>query len=701
MNRKWFVFLLLALLSGAAWGQESRDWDSFVEAYSDILGEDTGDAFTDEDQMNDLFEIYSNPLNLNDLNEEQLRKLPFIDEIQVLDLLAYIQKNRPLLSTGELMAVTTLDYRARRLLQMFTYAGEMAPEKHSISDAWRRSKNELTVRTDIPLYTKMGYAKYDEATLEKSPNKVYQGTQPYYSLRYTFSTLNKLEAGLMLEKDGGEKGIDYWSAYVVAHNLGRIKTLALGKFRAQFGLGLVMNTQSSFGKVMTLSSLASMDRGFRKHSSMSESGYLTGGGITVNIGGGLEASAFASSSKIDGTVRKDTAAVSSLKTDGLHRTELEISKKGNLTKNDFGGNIAWQWNRLRLSATLVYTNFSMPLAPKYNTEASLYRYYNARGDHFLNYGLAYRYIGRKITFMGETALGEGGGVGTLNCLSTELGSTKLTLIQRYYSAKYVSINGKTFSENSRPQNESGVYLGVNHRFSRKWNVEGYVDVMYFPWLKYQVSGSSYGVDALAQANYDDGKRHSLNVRYRMKSKQRNVKIEGEDDETQVQLHFNTTQSLRLQHGFTLNKHLRLKTTLTGSSASRKDTGTKWGFAASETATLSGIWKHKKPLREGQEREFYDDKWSVSLTASYFHTDDYSARIYIYEPTMLYSFGMRALYYHGVRAALVAKVPLLHNLSLIAKVAGTRYFDRSSIGTGLDLVPHNHKEDIQLQLRWKF
>ena len=86
------------------------------------------------------------------------------------------------------------------------------------------------LRTDIPLYTKMGFAHYGEETLAKSPNKIYRGSQPYYSLRYTFSTLNKVEAGIQIEKDVGESGIDYFSAYALVKNMGIIDRLVVGNY---------------------------------------------------------------------------------------------------------------------------------------------------------------------------------------------------------------------------------------------------------------------------------------------------------------------------------------------------------------------------------------------------------------------------------------------------------------------------------------
>ena len=673
-----------------SWAQERGSWEEFAEQFSELISDGLSESATDEQMMLDLYEMYCNPLNLNDLDIEQLRRLPFLDEAQVLIVYGYAQQHQPMLSTGELMAITDLNWRERRLLQLFTVAGPLPKEKATLRSLLSESKNELTIRSDIPLYTKMGYATYTAEELAASPNKIYRGSQPYLSLRYTTDIANRLEAGLLMEKDGGEDGVDYWAAYAVLHRLGCVERLAVGHFRASFGLGLVMNTTSSFGKLMMLSSIARTDRGFRRHSSMSETGYLQGAGLTLRLSRSVRLSAYASSKDTDGTLNSDSTGISSLKTDGYHRTLLERSKKGIVTKTDVGGNVQWRNDHFKVSATLAYTHFSLPLTPKYDTESSLYRLYNAQGRDFFNAGVCYGYIGRRVNFVGETALSKDGALATLNMLQADLGAHKLTLIVRSYAKDYVSINGNTFSENSSPQNESGIYLGWQYRLSARWVAEAYVDGLYFPWMKYQVSGSSYGIDAMGQLTHT-GARSSLSLRYRIKSKQRDISYEATDDETITQLMFNTVQSLRLQHNWQANAHLTLKSTLMGASAYRPDTGNSLGWALGEQVR----WQRNVGKGRGARR------LSLVGGVTYFHTEDYSARVYAYEPGLRYTFGMRAFYYHGLRLVALATVPLTPGLDITAKLGCTKYFDRETIGTGLDQILQSHREDLQLQARWQF
>lgn len=679
--RSTFSLLLLTLCTCCSLQAQVQrdDFDAFVEMMADVTGDDDEEEWGSE-QMEDLYEMYCHPLNLNDLDEGQLSQLPFLTAVQVGDIVDYAERHRPMLSTGELMSLASLDYTTRRLLQLFTYAGDVPTEHLTFKDLLQRSHSDFILRTDVPLYTRMGYADYPASVLATSPNKVYRGSQPYLSARYSLESLNHLEAGFQLEKDPGESGVDYWAAYALLRHVGPVDALAVGDYRLMFGHGLVVNTSSGFGKTMMLSTVERMDRGIRRHSSMQESGYLSGAAVTLHFGN-WQLSAFFSQRRADGTLLADGSGVSSVKTDGLHRTFLEYSKRGNLTKTDWGGNVAWQGTRLRLSATAVHTRFSLPLSPKHDTPASYYRLYNATGTDFTAYSLAYRYVAQGFTLSGETASTADGGIATLNMLQTELGTHRLTLIQRYYSADYVSINGKTFSANSRPQNESGVYVGWQHPLSRRLKVEAYADAMYFPWLKYQVSQSSYALETMVQLTYTPSDTHLWSLRYRLRTKELDWK---RDAALQTVLQQQAQHTVRLMHVYAPSSEWRLKSLLQGTLVSRDDTGSRVGWGLSETLS----WQRLRWLR-------------LTAMLTCFHTADYATRLYTYEPSLLYTFGMTSLFDEGWRAVLLATVHLPHRISLLAKIGSTHYFRRTSIGTGLDLIPQSHREDLQFQLNWRF
>ena len=262
----WGLVLSISNISA-----QDYSWDDFVEEMADDA------SLSQEIIFEDLYERHLNPININNTSIEELMHLPFLTEQQCRDIVDYAEKYAPVNTTGELMMIPSLDLKTRRYLQLFVTAGPPKTADKGLKGIINRSKSELTIRTDIPLYRKAGYKDYPDSVLEASPNKVYAGSPLYHSVRFKFNADDKLTAGLILEKDAGEKGIDYYSAYVMLKSAGILRTAIAGKYRIAFGKGLVVNTGASYGKAMTLSSLGKTDRGIRPHSSTSESGYMTGG----------------------------------------------------------------------------------------------------------------------------------------------------------------------------------------------------------------------------------------------------------------------------------------------------------------------------------------------------------------------------------------------------------------------------------------
>lgn len=75
-----------------------------------------------------------------------------------------------------------------------------------------------------------------------------------------FTIGKKVYAGIVAEKDSGEpfgalhnkQGYDYYSFYLLLHDIGILKTGIVGNYRLNFGQGLVLGQGSMFGKQLIL-----------------------------------------------------------------------------------------------------------------------------------------------------------------------------------------------------------------------------------------------------------------------------------------------------------------------------------------------------------------------------------------------------------------------------------------------------------------
>ena len=157
-----------------------------------------------------------------------------------------------------------------------------------------------------------------------------------------------MKVGIVGAQDAGEPffancnrwGYDYYSLYLQLRNLGRIESLCVGNYRVSMGMGLVMNSEFTLGKVAMLQNLGRTISGIRAHSSRSD-GYLQGVAAKVNLGRGLGLTAFVSYRAKDATLNKDSTAATILTTT-YHRTEKEMEKKHNLMVLKTGGSLRYQ-----------------------------------------------------------------------------------------------------------------------------------------------------------------------------------------------------------------------------------------------------------------------------------------------------------------------------------------------------------------------
>ena len=674
------MVIILLFCAQFSVAQSPMKWEDFVQNLYDE------DAETDNDTYEELYALHLNPINLNDTDEQHLLALPFLTPTQAKSIVDYVKKNYPMRSLGELMLIPGIDYITRMQLQLFCSVGnEKSDEEGKDTDKWFSGiKHEVVGRTDIPFYKKEGYRHLPDSILAQNPNRVYQGTANYLSLRYKLSGSDHLSAGIQAEKDAGERGLDYVSAYAMLRNVGAFRSVIAGDYKLSFGQGLVVNNGMSFGKIASINSLAYMNRGIRPHSSMAEYNHLRGVAADLNLTKTLHFTAFFSHRKVDATASDDShTSVSSLKTDGLHRTQLERSKRGMLTETTYGGHVQFDSHGFTAGFTCIGTHFSIPLQPRHDTPSTRYRLYNLHGDEFGAMSLSYGYAHSRYSFLGETAVSlQNGTMATTNTARYNASRvTSFSLTLRSFDKRYATLYGRTLSENSMPQNESGLLLGVKTEPVKKVYVESYVDVFHFPYSKSDASAGSNGLEWHTQVSYMPREKSMFQLRYRLKSKQKDCKLANNT----TALYYFTTQNLRLQHTLQASNSLTLRSTISLTHLYNPDAKSNAGCMVSE---------HIRWNPSGRRNR-------IDLMATYFNTDSYASRLYTSEPSLLYAMGMSAVYYHGMRLIGMATVELMPKVYVSAKLATTHYFDRNTIGSGLELINNSHREDLSIQVRSVF
>ena len=670
---RWFPFwggmgeatiLLLFLLPIKTFAQGKPLWEQY---YEEITSVDDVDNDSWANMYDALNELATNKININKATKEDLEQLPFLSDNQIQDLLEYIHRHKRMQTLGELILIKSISWQERRLLNCFLEAGPSEEKKKT--PFWKRlqyGKNEITTMLTIPFYTRKG------------DNNAYLGDKYKHWLRYSFSVGQDFKAGIVATKDAGEpffkgrnkQGYDFYSFYAQMRNMGSVKNLTLGRYRLRMGLGLIMNSDYSMGKLITLNNLNRIATTIRAHSSRSSANYLQGAAATIALNKRLDLTSFISYRNIDATLNKDSLSFSTIVKTGYHRTTTEMNKKNNTSQFASGFNLSYQHNGIHVGASAVYTSLNREMKPK----ETIYNKWNPEGKHFWNASVDYGYTSGLLSLRGETAIDNKGKIAEIlsGCLRVGY-NLSLVALQRYYSYKYNALFAESFSEASGVKNEKGVYLGADWQATSKINILSYVDITKHEWPRYGSKLSNQNcLDYLAQATYHTDSWQSV-LRYRWRHRQY-------DNEKKDAFEYRDEHRARLQFG---QKRTHWAWRLQGDIAYSYQTEGSFGWMGSANAGYTS------------------QRFSISISGGYFHTKDYYSRVYACEQGLLYSFYFPSFYGEGIRYTTQARYRFGKSLLLIAHFSTTNYFDRSKISSSYAEINRSSKSDLDLQVQYKF
>lgn len=665
--------------------QTSPSVDNWMDYITEMASE-TEDEARLETLYADLSYLAEHPFDINTVTAGQLKKLPFLSDLQIDNLLKYRSRYGKMATLYELKNVEAFDFPTISLLLPFVFVGEELVDKRpvTVKNLLKQGRNELQIRYDRCFQQKKGYGSYPDSILQQYPNRKYLGEPFYHSLRYGYSFDERVQFGLVAEKDAGEpfwnrhhKGYDYYSAHLFLKDVNKVlKTLAVGDYKVSFGQGLVISSDFSPSRSALVPQAERRNNGFRRHFSTNENDFFRGTATTLSIKK-FDISLFYSYRKLDAGV--DSNRISSFKTDGLHRLIRDREKIHTVPMQTYGGNIRYATPDVCVGLTAVSYSFGrMEVEP----DPKPYNLFYFRGSRNTNISVDYLLKNSRLKFYGETAVSSNGAIATLNALQvTPASYLSFLLLYRYYDRRYQSFFGNAFSQSSTVQNEQGLYMGLQWSPVARWKLAAYADIFRFPWLKYGIDSPSTGLEYMVQADYSPGKSLSLYLRYKYKQKDKNRTPE---DGTALSVQQYQQQRLRLQLLYTPTPSVWLKTSADGvfySETEKKSTG----FILAQ----SFGWK---PVHFPVQSDVY---------AAYFRTDDYNSRISSYEKNILYAFNMPTFYGKGLRFSLTIRTDLGEHLSLSAKYGCSYYLDREVIGTDLEEIEGPLKMDVYALLRWKF
>lgn len=681
------TFLSLTILIAACFSLPAQDQP--MERLN--LQQFSDERFGMTDQETGYEELYENlavtlaePLDLNVASEEQLRMLGVLSEIQLRQLINYRAEQGKFLSIYELQAVPNIDLQTvYQILPFVTVEDPTASINKSLLQRMSRGNNTyLIVRQERSLEEKKGFSETLPA------DQRFNGSPDRTLVRFRSSHVGDFSFGFTMEKDAGEAitwkprrnqfGFDYNSFHIHLQNKKRWSSIIIGDFQVQAGQGLVMSPAFGLGKGSeTIHTTMKSNAGLLPHTSSAESGFLRGIGGTYLLHRNLKLTGFLSRVNRDARLLSDSSGIttaSAIQATGMHRNEKEINAKNNLTEQTSGAILNYRSARADAGIIVSHTSFERNI----EGQRPVYGVFMPRGNNYSNASVFFNYSLHNLLFFSEAARAYQGGTAMLAGLMGSL-SAKLdiSMVYRNYQRNYHAVYSNAFGESSTTQNEYGFYWGIKYKWNRKFQLSGYADIFYFPWLRFRDYAPGGGHEMLIRLNYQPTRKSLFFIQAREENKTRNVSREGST--------YNTDNYSKINYlihtQYYATRDLRFRTRV-------------------QLSTFRFAGKLTKGTAIMQDVQWRNGRLTLTARHAIFDTDDHDNRHYAYEDDVWLAFSIPAYSGRGTRNYIIAEYKINRNITIWLRYSRTRFIGEHDIGSELEAISGNEKNDIKVQVMFK-
>ncbi len=664
--------------------------DPIIDATPSLIQDQIQSLLEDLDEESDfdfntltetLTNRLSDPLNVNQASEEELKSLLFLSDIQIHALIEHRTNLGDLLDLYELQAIPYWDLETiRDALPFFTVKSKStnAPE---LLKMLANGKNEMYLRWSRILEPKKGFVPRD------SSGPPYLGSADKIYMRYRLHFYQNLSYGITMEKDPGEnifsginaQGFDFYSYHLYIKNVRPgVETIALGDFSASLGQGLIMHSGFGRGKGSFVTGIKKGGKILRPYTSVNEYNFLRGVGVQLDYKP-FNITFFGSSKRIDANIIKaphdGRRYFSSIQQSGSHRTKAEQQDKKSIRQSTAGLRLNYKQRKLSVSLNALHNHFT----GTFQRSTQLYNKFYFNGSILSNVSIDYDYSIHNMLLFGEFAASSNKGIALIQGLMAGLSSQiDLAILYRNINRKYQTILGNAFTESSTVNNERGIYIGTDIRLSNHWKLTSYFDIWKHPWLRFTVDAPSAGNEYFFRLTYLVKRKTTAYIQIRKEHKDINSTDEGR---LSPPINNRTRTNIRLQFNHKINSHLEWRNRL-------------------EFSAIDHAMEKSRGVLIYQDLLFrkLNTPSSFSTRLAYFSTDDYRSRIYAYENDLLYQFSIPAFHGQGLRYYFNYR-HRLNDVTLELRWSQTIYRNQSTISSGNEEITGNKRSEIKFQLRY--
>jgi opacity protein-like surface antigen len=610
--------ILILFITGITSGQNNNLPDLITELAEELTSNEN-DPEAASMLVEELSELYENPVNINSGTISEISRLFFLSDFQIKSLADYIKNSGDIVSIYEIAAIPGFDQSTAEITGSFVSLEKVIDN----IPANRRWKNTLLTN----MFMQPGKR---DTTLAGSKLK--------FLTKYKILT-GPFEGGFTIEKDQGEKFFDgspsipdFLSAHLSYTGNGVVRRIIIGDFSARFGQGANINTGIRTGLSLTSPGYMSARNDIRPYTSTDENNFFRGVAVQFNLNK-FDISLFYSSNKVDAipSMREDSSynSIVNLYRTGLHTTSSQIEKKDILSEADYGVNLSYNLSSIKIGLTWSETNFSLPFSDNIDSPEKQFDFNGRKNDIYSFY---YKSIINKILLYGEISANNKEYLAVIQGLTLRP-SDRLTinLLYRYYGRGFTSFHGNGPGISSLNSNEKGLLGNFTFEAAKHLFISAGCDISYYPWLKYRSSFPSLA------------KRNEIRIRYLPSETieceflftARNSMFDSNSDRGIAGIYELNTRAVKGSLKYTLNNRLTMMTRLDY-----------------KIVNPSG----SKGMMLVQDLNYHLSQLPITIWFRYclFTTDDWDSRLYAYENDLLYSFSIPALSGKGSRRYLMAK-----------------------------------------------
>jgi len=620
------ISILIILLSQIIFAQSDslKNTDSHINnILEDLLLED------ENSELYDLVEQYiENPINLNTSDLNEIMKLPLIDIEVANSIVKYRSENGRIFSYSELKSIANISSNSIKILKAFTFLER------------RESKIDSSFLENLNIKLRSRFSQNIQEA-EGYKNGFYIGTPAKIYNRLLIDVNHKIQLGLLIDKDAGEKSIaDFHSYYFQAKNVINGLKFTGGFYTMEFGQGLALWSPYSFSKGSNATnSIIKRARGISPYTSAGEYLYLKGAAFQYSSNF-FELSSFYSFGE----------------------------NNYNLSQNTYGFVFTLQpINFLKLSALYMIENKNT-----FDNGSEINSELNKKHISF-NYELTYG----DLFLTGEFAI-YNSSLANINTLQLSLLRSIVVVASiRNYPNTYESTYGQGFGETKNTNNEFGIYFGL------QWRTDFGIINFYLDQFKFPNSNASIALPSSGNEisfNYEIVLFPKTEFTFRYFSENKEV-LELLKNENIVENR--KTEKLRFELNYKANNFIQLKSRV-------------------ELLYLNKIHANEKGilLFEDVKLNFFKNL-SINGRIVFFQTNSFASRIYEFENDLSGVMANPALYNSGIKWYFLIKYNPINTLYLTAKYSELYKPNEKNIGSGNNLIEGNIDNKFSLQIDFTF